>query len=80
MTNASGIDAEGPWFDGVEVLKEKEIGPVSVKQAKAKSMFYVGPTCEHNADRLYAEIAIVGAGMAGLMTFVGRTAVILVRA
>lgn len=42
MTNASGIDAEGPWFDGVEVLKEKEIGAVSAKQAKAKSMFYVG--------------------------------------
>lgn len=51
MTNASGIDAEGPWFDGVEMLKEKEIGAVSVKQAKAK------------------KIAIVGAGMAGLMTF-----------
>ena len=38
MTNASGIDAEGPWFDGVELLKEKEIGTVSVKEAKAKSM------------------------------------------
>lgn len=41
MTNASGIDAEGPWFDGVEVLKEKEIGAVNAKQAKSKSMFYV---------------------------------------
>lgn len=39
MTNASGIDAQGPWFDGVEVLKEKEIGSVNVKEAKAKSMF-----------------------------------------
>ena len=38
MTNASGIDAEGPWFDGVELLKNKEIGSVSVKEAKAKSM------------------------------------------
>ena len=37
MTNASGIDAEGPWFDGVELLKQKEIGTVSVKEAKAKS-------------------------------------------
>lgn len=37
MTNASGIDAEGPWFDGVQLLKEKEIGAVSVQQAKAKS-------------------------------------------
>ena len=38
MTNASGIDAQGPWFDGVELLKEKEIGTVSVKEAKAKSL------------------------------------------
>ena len=38
MTNASGIDAQGPWFDGVELLKEKEIGAVSVKEAKAKSV------------------------------------------
>jgi hypothetical protein len=38
MTNVSGIDAQGPWFDGVEVLKEKEIGSVSVAEAKAKSM------------------------------------------
>lgn len=39
MTNASGIDAQGPWFDGVEVLKEQEITSISVKEAKAKSMF-----------------------------------------
>lgn len=39
MTNASGIDAQGPWFDGVEVLKEKEILSISVNEAKAKSMF-----------------------------------------
>ena len=38
MTNASGIDAQGPWFDGVEALKQNEIGTVSVKEAKAKSM------------------------------------------
>ena len=38
MTNASGIDAEGPWFDGVVLLKEKEIGAVSVQEAKAKSL------------------------------------------
>lgn len=36
MTSASGIDAEGPWFDGVEVLKEKEISAVDATQAKAK--------------------------------------------
>lgn len=39
MTNASGIDAEGPWFDGVEVLKENEISAVNVKEAKAKSLY-----------------------------------------
>lgn len=39
MGNVSGIDAQGPWFDGVEVLKEKEIGAVNVAEAKAKSMF-----------------------------------------
>ena len=37
MSNASGIDAQGPWFDGVEALKEKEISAVNVKEAKAKS-------------------------------------------
>ena len=37
MSNASGIDAQGPWFDGVEVLKDKEINAVNVKEAKAKS-------------------------------------------
>ncbi|KAL8820705.1 MAG: hypothetical protein Q9223_001128 [Gallowayella weberi] len=37
MTGASGIDAEGPWFDGVEVLKQKEISVVNATQAKAKS-------------------------------------------
>lgn len=37
MSNASGIDAEGPWFDGVELLKGKEISEVNVKEAKAKS-------------------------------------------
>ncbi|KAL8634366.1 MAG: hypothetical protein Q9228_008040, partial [Teloschistes exilis] len=36
MNNASGIDAEGPWFDGVEVLKDKEITAVNAAQAKAK--------------------------------------------
>ncbi|KAL8734985.1 MAG: hypothetical protein Q9166_001110 [cf. Caloplaca sp. 2 TL-2023] len=38
MNNASGIDANGPWFDGVELLKEKEITTVDVAQAKAKRM------------------------------------------
>lgn len=51
MDNSSGIDAEGPWFDGVELLKNSEISAVNVQAAKSK------------------EIAIVGGGMAGLMTW-----------
>ncbi|KAI4231412.1 MAG: hypothetical protein L6R40_007734 [Gallowayella cf. fulva] len=37
MTSASGIDAQGPWFDGVELLKEKGVTAVDAAQAKAKS-------------------------------------------
>ncbi|OTB15163.1 hypothetical protein K445DRAFT_124185 [Daldinia sp. EC12] len=51
MTNATGIDAWGPWFDGVELLKNKEISAVDVEKAKSK------------------DVAIVGAGMSGLMTY-----------
>lgn len=39
MTNASGIDAEGPWFDGVVALKEKGISALNAAEAKAKSMY-----------------------------------------
>lgn len=42
MSNASGIDAEGPWFDGVTLLKNKEIGAVDVKAAKAKKIGILG--------------------------------------
>ncbi|KAI0844689.1 flavin-containing amine oxidoreductase-domain containing protein [Daldinia vernicosa] len=51
MTNATGIDAWGPWFDGVELLKNKEISAVDVAKAKSK------------------DVAIIGAGMSGLMTY-----------
>lgn len=51
MTNASGIDAHGPWFDGVALLEQKEPSAVDVAAAKSK------------------EVAIVGAGMGGLMTY-----------
>ncbi|EXJ64231.1 hypothetical protein A1O7_00567 [Cladophialophora yegresii CBS 114405] len=51
MDNSSGIDAEGPWFDGVALLQNSEISAVNVRVAKSK------------------EVAIVGAGMAGLMTW-----------
>ncbi|KIW24357.1 uncharacterized protein PV07_10076 [Cladophialophora immunda] len=67
MDNSSGIDAEGPWFDGVVALKNKEISAVNAQEAKSK------------------EIAIVGAGMAGLMTWLalnqsGMTNVSLIEA
>jgi len=39
MNNASGIDAEGPWFDGVSLLKGKKLSTVNVEQAKSKSSF-----------------------------------------
>ena len=51
MDNSSGIDAEGPWFDGVAKLKNSNMSAVDTEAAKSKS------------------IAIVGAGMAGLMTW-----------
>lgn len=51
MTQAAGIDTWGPWFDGVRLLEEKELGAVDAAAAKAK------------------EVAIVGGGMAGLMTY-----------
>jgi len=51
MTNASGIDVRGPWFEGVKLLKDKQPSLVDVAAAKSKS------------------IAIVGAGMSGLMTY-----------
>ncbi|KAI9172171.1 l-amino-acid oxidase [Paramyrothecium foliicola] len=51
MTNATGIDPIGPWFDGVELLSQKQPSPVHVEAAKSK------------------EIAIVGAGMSSLMSY-----------
>lgn len=42
MTNASGIDAWGPWFDGVELLKSKNLSAVDVSAAKAKKVGIVG--------------------------------------
>ncbi|KAK3328113.1 flavin-containing amine oxidoreductase-domain containing protein [Cercophora scortea] len=55
MNTANGIDAWGPWFDGVKLLKDKEISPVDVAAAKKKN------------------IAIVGGGMSGLMTYLCLT-------
>lgn len=47
-------DAEGPWFDGVQYLKEKEPDKVFVAQEKQK------------------KIGILGGGMSGLMSAVGK--------
>ncbi|KAK0620207.1 L-amino-acid oxidase-like protein [Immersiella caudata] len=51
MTENTGIDVLGPWFDGVALLKDNEPSIVDVAAAKSKS------------------VAIVGAGMSGLMTY-----------
>ena len=74
MTSASGIDAEGPWFDGVEVLKENEISALNVAEAKAKSKYHSSRLWISHVDAPILEIAIVGAGMAGLMTWVSTEA------
>ncbi len=55
MDNATGIDAWGAWFDGVELLKDTNITAVDAALAKSK------------------DIAIVGAGMSGLMTYLCLT-------
>ena len=51
MDNENGIDSWGPWFDGVNLLKNKEPGLIDVAAAKSKS------------------VAVVGAGMSGLMAY-----------
>jgi len=51
MDNSTGIDAWGPWFDGVKLLENKNLSAIDVAEAKRK------------------EIAIIGAGMSGLMTY-----------
>lgn len=42
MTNASGINVWGPWFDGVELLKSKNISAVYAEEAKSKHVGIVG--------------------------------------
>ncbi|KAL0935707.1 L-amino-acid oxidase [Colletotrichum truncatum] len=48
MSNETGFDTLGAWFEGVNLLKDKEPAIVDVDAAKSK------------------QVAIVGAGMAGL--------------
>lgn len=42
MDNSTGIDAWGPWFDGVELLKSKNLSAVDVSAAKSKKIGIVG--------------------------------------
>ncbi|KAG5933313.1 hypothetical protein E4U53_001047 [Claviceps sorghi] len=51
MTKANGFDALGQWFDGVNLLKDKQPAAIDVRAAKNK------------------DIAIVGAGLSGLTTY-----------
>ncbi|KAK0619172.1 hypothetical protein B0T14DRAFT_545565 [Immersiella caudata] len=53
MDNSTGIDVWGPWFEGVELLKNRAMELAAVDAASAKRK----------------KIAIVGAGMSGLMTY-----------
>ncbi|KAH0614321.1 uncharacterized protein H6S33_006207 [Morchella sextelata] len=42
MNNASGIDASGPWFDGVAYLEGKNVSQVDVELAKGKRIGIIG--------------------------------------
>lgn len=42
MSAANGIDAWGPWFDGVELLQSKNLSAVDVDAAKSKKIGIVG--------------------------------------
>ncbi|KAF8459775.1 hypothetical protein BDZ91DRAFT_741582 [Kalaharituber pfeilii] len=42
MTNETGIDASGPWFDGVLALKSLNLTEVDVKKAKQKKIGILG--------------------------------------
>ncbi|KAI6355375.1 hypothetical protein MCOR25_008216 [Pyricularia grisea] len=51
MDGSNGIDANGPWFEGVRLLEDRNVSAVDAEAAKGK------------------RIAIAGAGMAGLMSY-----------
>ncbi|KAL8972883.1 MAG: hypothetical protein Q9197_002579 [Variospora fuerteventurae] len=44
MTNESGIEPNGPWFDGVKLLEDMQIGAVDAVVAKAKLYLEGGPS------------------------------------
>lgn len=70
MTNDSGIDAEGPWFNGVDTLKNKEIGVVDARAAKNKCEDANVEVCRNLSNKAKLAIGIIGSGMSGLMTYV----------
>jgi hypothetical protein len=72
MTNESGIDSEGPWFNGVTLLKSKDFGAVDAKKIKEKC---IQSRSSRNTLAMthgfILAIGILGAGISGLMTHVG---------
>ena len=42
MTEENGIDPLGPWFEGVNILADKQPGPIDVEEAKSKAIGIVG--------------------------------------
>ncbi|KLU85738.1 hypothetical protein MAPG_04758 [Magnaporthiopsis poae ATCC 64411] len=42
MNAANGFDVHGPWFDGVALLKGKNLSAIDVEKAKAKKVGIVG--------------------------------------
>ncbi|CAZ83896.1 unnamed protein product [Tuber melanosporum] len=42
MDNSSGIDTSGPWFDGVKLLKDKEVPPIVIEELKKKKIGILG--------------------------------------
>ncbi|KAJ5756504.1 hypothetical protein N7533_006047 [Penicillium manginii] len=69
MTNESGIDSEGPWFNGVTLLKSKDFGAVDAKKIKEKC---IQSRSSRNTlamtHSFILAIGILGAGISGLMT------------
>lgn len=59
-------DSSGPWFDGVAYMKGKNNTGSFVAAAKDKSKRTLGDS--HSSMLTDIEIAILGGGMAGLMT------------
>lgn len=46
MGEENGIDANGPWFDGVQYLKDLNLSEVDIKKAKANSKYFYSSSFE----------------------------------